>query len=204
VNKLIFPIILFWVVSQVVLNILLHSTFYKGYPSNSHDLLFYFPLMHLNEFLIGNLGGLFLLKFKNNTLKRYDIQILLLAVILVVLLRFPLPVSYPNGFLAVVFVPFIILLSLDNGFFSWIFKLKPFVFLGEISYGIYILQVPVFYWLQGFLKLVGVKQGYILFYLPLAGLITTAGLSYVYLETPIRNAIKNRYRKIPSAAYISK
>jgi|WetSurMetagenome_2_1015567.scaffolds.fasta_scaffold06840_2 peptidoglycan/LPS O-acetylase OafA/YrhL len=194
-NKLIIPVVLFWIVSQTLLTLLNNSSFYKGFPSHSHDLLFYFPLMHLNEFLIGNLGGLFLIKYRNKMITKTDIQILLLFVALIALLRFRLPFSYDNGLLAIVFVPFIILLSANNGFFTRVFTKKPFIFLGEISYGIYILQVPVYYWLQGLLKFFGITQPYVLFYLPLAGLIATAGLSYVYFETPIRSFIKSLHQK---------
>ena len=49
-------IVLFWLLSQVIFNVLINSSFYQGFPSKSHDLLYYFPLMHLNEFLIGNIG----------------------------------------------------------------------------------------------------------------------------------------------------
>ena len=62
-RRLIAPILLIWLATQVVLNGFLQSHFYKGFPSISHDLLFFNPLMHINEFLVGNLAGLF---FINN------------------------------------------------------------------------------------------------------------------------------------------
>jgi peptidoglycan/LPS O-acetylase OafA/YrhL len=46
-----------WLGSLAVL-ILLKTTIYTGYPSASHDLIFYHPLMHVNSFLIGVGGGL--------------------------------------------------------------------------------------------------------------------------------------------------
>jgi peptidoglycan/LPS O-acetylase OafA/YrhL len=194
-NKLILPILLFWVATQVFFNIMINSSYYQGSPSNSHNLLYYFPLMHLNEFLVGNLGGLFLLKFRDRSVKNYNIPILLLMIVLFLMLKFPLPWSYHNGLLAIIFVPFLILLSLNKGFISRVFNLKPLIFLGEISYSIYIFQIPVFFWSKGLMTFLGITNGYAVFYTFLICLIVTSGLSYVFIETPVRNAIKRRFEK---------
>jgi peptidoglycan/LPS O-acetylase OafA/YrhL len=194
-KKLIFPILAVWIVTQVFFNIMINSSFYQGSPSNSHNLLYYFPLMHLNEFLVGNLGGLFLLRLKDRTVKNLHFPIILLMVVFFLMLRFPLPWSYHNGLLAIIFVPFLVLLSLDKGFISRIFNLKPLVFLGEISYSIYIFQLPVFFWLKGFMTYLGITNAYAVFYIFLICLIITSGLSYVFIETPVRNAIKSRFEK---------
>jgi peptidoglycan/LPS O-acetylase OafA/YrhL len=186
-------ILLFWVFSQVIFNLLINSSFYQGFPSKSHDLLYYFPLMHLNEFLIGNLGGMILLKTSKSKMKNYDALLILLLVVLILLLRFPLPWSYHNGLLAIIFIPFVLLLSRNKGPITYLFKRRPLIFLGEISYGIYILQIPVYYWSKGFLKFTGIKNEYLLFFLPLLILIALAGISYEYMETPIRNWVKQKY-----------
>jgi peptidoglycan/LPS O-acetylase OafA/YrhL len=146
--------------------------------------------MHLNEFLIGNLGGLILLKWKNIKEASYTGYLLLLLALLVLLLRFPLPWSYHDGLLALVFVPFLLLLSKDHGIISRVFNLKPMIFLGEISYGIYILQVPIYYWTKGMLRVAGILNPYAIFYIYLVMLIGLSGLSYVFIETPIRNRVK--------------
>jgi len=186
-------IVLFWVISQVIFNVMINSTFYQGFPSKSHDLLYYFPLMHLNEFLMGNLAGIFLVKAGKSKMRNHNALLILLLVALILLLRFPLPWSYHNGLLAIVFIPFILLLSRNKGPITYLFNRKPLVFLGEISYGIYILQIPVYYWSQGFLKFTGITNEYLLFFIPFFILIALAGISYEYLETPIRNWVKQKY-----------
>jgi peptidoglycan/LPS O-acetylase OafA/YrhL len=191
-RKLFLPIILFWISTQVFFNIMVNSQWYEGLPSKSHDLLFYFPLMHLNEFLIGNLGGLFLLKYRNY-LRNFDRYIFVLIFLFLLLYR--LPMNFHDGLMAFVFLPFILLLSLNNGFLTRLFSKKPLVFLGEISYGIYIYQIPVFFWVTGFLKYIGLDNANILFYFPFACLIVFSGLSYVYIEKPVRDAINMKYLK---------
>jgi peptidoglycan/LPS O-acetylase OafA/YrhL len=190
--KLIIPVLLVWIGTQVFFNIMINSPFYQGVQSNSHNLLYYFPLMHLNEFLIGNLGGLILLKIKNRGQGNYTGLLFGFAILIVILLRFPLPWSYHDGLLAAVFVPFLIVLSKDRGIISRVFSLKPLIFLGEISYGVYIFQVPVYYWCKGMIKVAGLSNPYAIFYIYLVILIGISGLSYVYIETPIRNRVKNR------------
>lgn len=195
INRLILPILAVWIGTQVFFNIMINSSFYQGFPSNSHNLLYYFPIMHLNEFLIGNLGGLLLLKSRDTREVSYTGLLLFLAVLIVILLRFPLPWSYHDGLLAVVFVPFLLFLSKDRGIVSRIFSSKPLVFLGEISYGIYIFQVPVYFWTKGMLRVAGITNPYAIFYIYLVFLIGLSGLSYLYIETPIRNRVKNMYIK---------
>jgi peptidoglycan/LPS O-acetylase OafA/YrhL len=193
--KLAISILLFWILSQVFFNLLLGSSFYHGFFSKSRYLLFYFPMMHLNEFLIGNLGGMIFLKTRKEYVRNYDKIIILLLVALVLLLRFPMSWSYHNGLMAIIFIPFILMLSLNNGYLSHLFNKKPMVFLGEISYGIYILQFPMYFWSQGFLKLVGIMNGYILFFVPFVILISVSAISYVYIEVPIRNWVKHKCTK---------
>tara|TARA_R110000751_G_scaffold28245_2_gene73851 strand:- start:1720 stop:2484 length:765 start_codon:yes stop_codon:yes gene_type:complete len=84
-KKLILPIFIFFFASQLSLHFLIHSNIYQGFPSKSHDFVYYFPLMHFNEFLIGNLAGLFFLKgFK---IKNYDLHIIGLIILLITLLK---------------------------------------------------------------------------------------------------------------------
>lgn len=190
-KKLFIPIISFWAVSQIILNILGNSSFYKGFPSNSHDLLYYNPIMHLNEFLIGNLAGLFFLKMDKTKSKNYTWHLLVLLILLILLLKLPIPVTFHDGLLAIIFIPFILFFSLSSGTLAKIFNSKALIFLGEISYGIYILQIPVYYWSMGLLRYLGFHNNYVLFYFPLIILIASSSLSYVYIETPLRKMIKN-------------
>lgn len=189
IRQLLIPVFAIFVASQLVHHLLQTSSFYQGYGTPSHDLAFYFPLMHFNEFLLGNLAGLF---FVSKRLEgNYDWLIMLLMVIYVTVLRFDTGISYHNGMMAFVFVPLILSIAYNKGRITQLFNMKALVFLGEISYSIYILQKPVYRWMKASLQYLGMESRPLIFYLSLAVLIGASALSYLYLETPIRNKINS-------------
>lgn len=189
-KKLIVPILIFFIGSQIALHFMLYSSFYTGFPSKSHDLIFYLPLMHLSEFLIGNLAGMFFLK--GIKVRNYDLPIIILVVFIVVLLKMKIGINYHNGMLAFVFVPMIILISANNGFITRISNYKTLVFLGEISFGIYILQKPVYTWINGIMKYFNIDNINVIFYVSLSVLLISSAISYKFFETPLRKLINKK------------
>jgi peptidoglycan/LPS O-acetylase OafA/YrhL len=115
--------------------------------------------------------------------------------LIAVVLRFPIGLNFHNGLLALFFIPLIMLLALNDGKISVLFKSKVCVFLGEISFGIYILQFVVWRWisdyrLEKYFGIDKVEDFIFSFFLRLFILIFISCISYVYVETPIRNRIK--------------
>ncbi|MFC5684416.1 acyltransferase family protein [Flavobacterium sp. MAHUQ-51] len=180
-------IFIVWLFSQFVLHYFLHNGFYQSTNIVSHQLLFYFPLMHLNEFLVGNLAGLFFLKNKDKFNKNYDLLIIAIFTLLIFVLKYPIGLNYHNGVLVLLFVPLILLLSFNTGMITTIFKNKFLVFLGEVSYGIYILQLPLFYYSK---ELYFVNPT-ITFFMKLLLHISISCLVYLYVEQPMRVKIKS-------------
>lgn len=192
-NKCFVSISVIWLGSQFLTQWFQASSFYHGYPSKSHDLLYYSPLMHINEFLIGNLAGLYYMHKLKGKQWWLDVPVLLFVVLLFLALKYPNHLIYHNGLLAVIFIPLILLISLNKGVLTTIFKNKVLVFLGEISFGIYILQLPVWRWLtdlrlQNYLH---ISDPLAFFYIRLCALIFLAGMSFVFIETPLRKKIKD-------------
>lgn len=190
-NKLFLVALSVFIISQLLFHWGIFSNFYQGYPSKSHDLLFYFPPMHLSEFLIGNIAGLLFVKKLSNHKKNYDFYILFLGCLLPILLFYNTFLNFHNGLLAIVFIPLIVFMSMNKGLFTSISKYKPFIFLGEISYGIYILQNPIFAWTKAILKDQSVTNETAKFYVSVFMLVLISALSYHFIETPLRNKIKN-------------
>lgn len=192
-KKITVGVFLFWLITQVLFNTVLFSSYYKAYPSTSHDLLYYFPFMHLSSFLAGNVAGLYFVKRANPTKGKNGILLLLLVATLITIYNVRIPVNFQVGALAVVFVPFIYYLSVNQGLTSRICKLPLFIFLGEISYGIYILQKPVFKYGREYIGHLGITNTATQFYCITLLLILVAAISYQYVETPLRKKIKNSW-----------
>lgn len=183
-------IFIVWCLSVFVENYLLKSGFYQGFPSPGHDLIHYFPLMHLNQFLVGNLTGLLFLK-SGNTRGRYDVFIILVLIMLYLLLIYPVGLNYHNGFLAVVFAPLIYFMAKNKGIIANVFSLKPLVFLGEISFGVYVLQESLYRLVQIINeKFRLISNPDVLFYAFVLFLILISAICYYYIEVPLRNRIK--------------
>lgn len=183
-------IFVFFIASQIAFHVLIQSTFYNGYPSKSHDLIYYFPLMHFSEFLIGNLAGLFFLK--GIKVRNYDLPIIILMIIISVLLKINIGINFHNGMLAFVFVPLIIMISANNGFLTRLSNKKSLVFLGEISYGMYILQKPVYTCMYSIMDYFKIHNTTLVFYSALMVLIFFAAISYKFFETPLRKIINKK------------
>ncbi|MDW5290749.1 acyltransferase [Formosa sp. PL04] len=189
-KKLILPLFICFIISQIVLHVLLNSIFFEGHPSASHNFTYYFPLMHFSEFLIGNLAGLFFLKVIK--IKNYDLPIISLIMLTVIVLKINIRISYHNGMLAFLFIPIIILISANNGQITKISNMKLPVFLGEISYSIYILQKPIFLWVNKIMHYLSLDNKIIIFYSATLILIIISGVSYTYFETPLRKRINKK------------
>ena len=186
-------IISFWFISQIIFHLLATEIFYI--PNYSSLDIHYNPLAHFNEFLIGNLTGLFFIKNIKNTTRNNLFLIIILMFLLIFLLRFPLGFDFHNGLLALIFAPFILLISSTNDKITAIFSHKIFIFLGEISFGIYILQLPVWKFFSDFRmwRYFGLDPELNFtssFFIRLFILILVSSLSYLYFEKPLRNLIK--------------
>lgn len=155
----------------------------------------YFPLLHLNTFVTGIAAGVVYVRHRSRLMQQHGA---LTAAFLSALLlnlwiiagHLPLLAYYHNGLFAPLFALFILWLSTQaNPVTRWLSRPFP-VWLGEISYGIYLLQVPVgmgtFYlnahWLHW------PVWGYVPTYLGL--LIGTAALGYRTIEQPARRFIR--------------
>lgn len=179
---------LFWAVSLAVYALLTNR---NALP---HFTL-YFPLLHLNTFVIGIAGGVVYVRHRARLIQQHGtLTALFLGVLAlnlwIVIGHLPILAYYHNGLFAPLFALFILWLSTQaNPVTRWLSRPFP-VWLGEISYGIYLLQVPVgmgaFYlnahWLHW------PVWGYVPAYLAL--LIGTAALGFRTVEQPARRFIR--------------
>lgn len=184
-----------WLVTQIIL-VVLKPNFLFDFQGSSflyNEVLRLFPLMHLNQFLVGNIFGLLFLKYGVNAVKNYDFQIIALTVLLLIILLFNPGFNLFGGLILIVFAPLVYLMACNNGMLTKMGNYKALVFLGEISYGIYILQYPVHYLCNYFFTKLGldaINEGF-KFTVMLVVLILFSAFSYLYIEKPMRDKIKN-------------
>ena len=157
-------------------------------PDSIVDTVFFNPVMHINQFLIGMAGGYL---FENNkfTPGNFKWSSLVFFVIIILLIAFrPENISYQAGLIAPAFMLFILCTAISN---PKILNAGGFVFLGEISYGIYILQFPVI----KFLEAVNAGHWHIpnqyFFFISLGVLLAAASFTYYYVEKPLRRKISS-------------
>jgi len=176
--------VIFFLLSQMV-HMLMIKHLSLADPE-AHNLIFYHPLFHLNEFILGMMGGYY---FTICEVKKVRLSSLVAFVVIVLLINFlPRTISTHNGLLAPFFLVFIIAIALNE---PYVLTVKPLLFFGEISYGIYILQFPVHYyitlWNGWYWKLSATKE----FYLMLTTLFILATVSFYLIEKPLRNKINS-------------
>lgn len=188
-NKSIWIIaVLIWIGTQVFSNLYINSPAYKGPHTESHEFSHYFPLWHINEFLIGNIAGL--LFVKNRKEKNYDLVVVVFFIAIILSLIF-IPLNFHNGLMAVFFVPVIYLISCNNGIITKVFALKPLEFLGEISYAIYIIHIPVLYIVRSVLwDYFQISKSNTLFWIYMPVLMIVSAGFYQFIEKPMRDYLR--------------
>ena len=179
----------FYITTQVILYTLLHSGFYKGFATVSHDVIFYLPLSNLAMFLAGNLLGLCFLKIPHRYFRNHD----LLSLVAFALICYIVATKVAAAYLApLAFLLFILVLSLNKtGIITKAFSTRFLVLLGEISYGIYILQYPVYYALNNINAKAHLLNDTQVFYSGYAILVMIALASYYIIEKPVKTYIRN-------------
>ena len=185
---LVFSLIL-WGATQLFIHAFIELGYYQPSPDLSHYFLYFFPGLHVNEFIIGNVAGLFYLNFLTKKQLNIDWLVLVLMCVLCLALVWPSQLMFHNGLYAVIFGPLILAISVNKGFITKVFEQKGLVLLGEISFGIYILQYPVFDFVTQYLLSVGVEDKMLIFYITLIVLVMVSTLSFFFIESPLRKYI---------------
>ena len=174
------------------------------------DALRYGPVPHLFQFLIGLLGARWLLdrRSRNALVSSGDATWRLLALVAVALTilmvgQSPLYPFLHNGLLAPLFLAIIVLLVTGEGTLVRLLSCRGFVVLGEASYALYLLHVPVAGWLNAAGKRVGLvldpASGIAAFATYVLVAIAVSVFTWRHIEEPARRAI--RHGRLPRLSW---
>ena len=189
--------VILWLITQIVLLVQLNSEAYAP-KLLLHDFIYYNPLMHLNQFVLGLVCGVYFKSSKANSTENNSGFWLLLSFIAMFMLiwgrphletLFGIRLAFTNGLLAPAFLAVIIFLAKHKGFVTKLFTYPFLILLGEASYSLYILQKPI----HGIYDRIIVPRinlsDTIHFYIFVILLILISIASYKFLETPMRKKI---------------
>ena len=189
-----------WGVTQAILSSVLSSEMYKDFPIFFNYLINYFPLSHFCSFLLGVSGGMWFNASKYAIRNIYQsIALAGSAAFLVVFIinnQFQIAnylgfkFAFASSFFAPLFLIFIISISMCQSKVAKILSAKPLVLLGEASYSLYVLQMPIYiiyrYFFAGSLELSLVSD----FYLYLVFLILISIFCLIAFERPTYKFIR--------------
>jgi len=201
-KRVIWISLVFWVFSQIV-----HSILVIRFMPQDAAWLAYFPLFHLNSFVLGAAGGIWYVASGSQlqTVNQIANRFLLLASLGVVLLLLslrdlttliPASFSLDNGLLAPFFLIIILSLALDTTRLAKGLSHPWLVLLGDASYALYIFHVPFRWLLEKYLigNTFPFEKLYIVYVL---GTIAVCVLIFKYIEVPARDWLRSNSRLLP-------
>lgn len=202
VRTILWASIVLWVITQVV-----NFVLWIGYFPAQELFIVYSPIFHLSSFTLGVAGGAWFMQEAPHQKidQRVNFSILFGSLALIaaytilstVYPRMPHNLQPMTGLLAPFFIVFVTTLALDQTWLSKILSHRWLVALGETSFALYILHVPVIWLYERALQTSGLSNpDYIkdVTYLPL--MIAIGLIANYYIDPPIRNWMKKALNQI--------
>ena len=147
-------------ITQLVLAVILGSESYPGEPSSMHNFTHLFPVFHWSSFLIGIVAAYWVV----NNQGRYSFMgeswfIVMMFSIICIMIAYSkeinaglgIEIVTPSSY-APLFGVFMVALTISQSRITKFLSLKPFVYLGELSYGVYIFQIIAWLGYQLFMQ----------------------------------------------------
>jgi len=197
-GPLFFSALVFWLLTQLVLSSTMEADFFKELAPTPSLFVHYFPLSHLCSFVLGLSGGVWYRRtspsIENHWLS--TLFIVLAASLLVFVLENQRMVyravgyklAFKSSFLSPLYLLLIVAVASSRGVIVTALSWRPLVFLGEISYSVYILQFPAFLIYYSLMPESFRTESLAYFLGYFALLLLASAVCYRYFELPL-----NRY-----------
>jgi len=201
---------LLWVVTQIVVTQVMWNSETAFLLGAEHDLVYYWPPIHLSSFLMGLAGAVWFLRTAEQRKQQPPASPLVARLIVwsVVALTVAVTVGqksisawlgvmlpFGSSFMSPLFLLLIVTLSVYRMPFFDTKYAKPFIILGEASYGIYILQAPAWYFWSTYVAeplAIGATPGFYAFIVIFFGLSV---FCYFGFEKPMNRYVRKKYSK---------
>ena len=142
---------LLYLFTWFALMLMFSDSSYPGEPSNMHNFVHNFPVFHLSAFLLGMLAGYWITHAQlEGASLGSDTAVVVLLIAVFSLIGFSREIDELFGFVfttpmvySPLFAIILLALTLNKGFVARILGQPIFVYLGSLSYGIYIFQILV-------------------------------------------------------------
>ncbi|MXV17481.1 acyltransferase family protein [Hufsiella ginkgonis] len=160
-----------------------------GAPGKIADILFMHPVFKFAIFLAGTLCGKAFVESRITYFrKKWNRVFAMLASAAVILFaKYTLPFEMlGSGLLSPVYFVFVLAVTGFSKRGSAIFSTPLMLFLGEISYGVYILQYPVYVYFNRYLTKVTTLQSLVLYAVTL---VIVASVTYHLVEKPAKKLV---------------
>jgi peptidoglycan/LPS O-acetylase OafA/YrhL len=133
-----------------------------------------------------------------NSFARFLPGLFELLLILILLKNIDIPNAWlNNGLIAPLFALLIFTLGHGQGIIAKFLSLPIFIILGNASYAMYILHIPVLVWMHFINKVIGIGDSnslsFFLFYIVIITGVSVA--AFYVIETPLRKVVINRLGK---------
>ncbi|MCZ2127201.1 MAG: acyltransferase family protein [Anaerolineales bacterium] len=183
-----------WAFSQLV-----HFLLWGGYIHAQPALIVYFPLVHLNSFILGAVAGVWYRREgrTKDFPSRLTLSLMLGSFFIIALYtvlsanvfpRLALSFEPMAGLLAPFQALFILALALDTSKLSRLFQQPLLVNLGEISYALYVLHVPMLWLAKRYAPQIYQSRAFEIGFLP-ALILFGFGIHF-WFDLPVRKRFK--------------
>ncbi|RKG93546.1 acyltransferase family protein [Corallococcus terminator] len=152
------------------------------------------PVARLPEFILGLFAGRYFLLRADTAPRPRPVVLMALGVVILAALMASTSLPFPlmhNGLLAPVFAALLVLLPRSQGFVARVLASRPFCFLGEASYSLYILHMPLLFTWKSVMKRLEVSTTSVGAVVVLTvGVLVLCVLAHQWVEKPARRWIR--------------